>query len=601
MDDATISLLVLGVVVVLFVANRLPVGVVAIGTALALWATGLLSLPEAFAGFGDPVVIFIAALFVVSEGVSATGISTWAGQRVTERVGSDPTRLVVVVMLMCAVVTALISLNGAVAALLPMVVVLALRSGVAPSRMLMPLAFAGSAGSLLVLTGTPINVIVADASVEAGGAGFGFFEFGLVGVPLVAGTVAIVVALGPRLLPRRAPPAATVDLSGYARTLVEQYGLRDGVFRLRVRARSPYLGEDPRRLAVERFEGVRLVTATSPDGRPLTGDNTVAENDVLVVRGQTQAVNRLVLEKVLAVAADTGDLADDLLGREVGVAEVVVPPRSRLVGETVHPGMARRGDQVILAVQRRGRDQGAGDTVLAVGDTMLVQGTWEALEQNVDNPDVLVVDSPDLVRRQVGPPGPRAVRAVVVLGAMVALLALGVVPAVVAALLAAVAMVLLRVISSEQAYRAVPWSTIVLIGGLIPLAAAIENSGAADLLAAALLAVVGGGGPYALMLGLFVLAGALGQFVSNTATALILIPVAIAAAADLGVSVQPVLMLLAVATAASFLTPIATAANLMVMRPGAYEFGDYWKLGLPIMLWFMVVAVLLVPVIWPFS
>lgn len=603
MDDAAVSLLVLAVVVVLFVWNRLPVGVVALGAALALYATGLLSIEEVLAGFGDPVVVFIAALFVVGEGVSASGLTTWVGQVVVARAGTRPSRLLTITMLLTAGLTALISLNGAVAALLPMVVGLAVTAGIAPSRMLMPMAFAGSAGSLLVLTGTPINIIVSDAAVDAGAPAFGFFEFALVGVPLVAGTLLLVLVLGPRLLPDRAPEGGPRDLSQYARTLVEHYELAGGLFRVRVRGRSPYVGRPRSELEhdVEQRKGLRCLSVRAADGRLLGSEEPVAADAVLLVRGSAGTVNRLVLDQALAIGMEPSDgrPADALLGQELGAAEVVVPPRSRLVGESVFPGMVRRGDQVVLAVRRRGVDRGAGPTVLDVGDTLLVQGTWDALGRNVDSPDVLVVDAPDAVRRQAVPTGRRTVVAAVVTAAMVALLAIGSTPAVVPALLAAGAMVLLRVVTVDQAYRAVPWGTVVLVGGLIPLASAITSSGGADLLSDALLAVVGGGGPYALLLALFVLTAGLGQFISNTATALIVIPVALAAAAERDISPQPVLMLLTVAAAASFLTPIATPANTMVMGPGAYRFGDYWRLGAPVLLWFLVVALGLVPLFWP--
>src|SRR5690242_17575139 len=198
MDDAGISLTILGLTVALFIWNRLPVGVVAVLTALSLWATGVLDSTAVLAGFGDPVVIFIATLFVVSEGIDSTGVTTWAGQAIVGVAGEQRTRLLVAVTGLCAVLTALITLNGAVAALLPLVVMLAVRIGEPPSRMLMPLAFCGSAGGLLMLTGSPVNVIVSEAAQQAGAGPFEFFSFAIVGIPLVLGTMAITVLLGPR-------------------------------------------------------------------------------------------------------------------------------------------------------------------------------------------------------------------------------------------------------------------------------------------------------------------------------------------------------------------------------------------------------------------
>jgi di/tricarboxylate transporter len=258
------------------------------------------------------------------------------------------------------------------------------------------------------------------------------------------------------------------------------------------------------------------------------------------------------------------------------------------------------GDLVILAVQRQGEDQGARPTVLAAGDVLLVQGTWEALEENLIDPDVLVDDWPDRVRPQVAPMGAHARSAIVILAAMAVLLATGAVPAAVAGLLAAGAVILTRVLTMEHAYRSISWTTVVLVGGMIPLTTAMRQTGAAELMADTLVRVVAGAGPYALVLGLCLLTAVLGQLISNTATALIMVPIAVSAAGDMGVSARPVLMAVNVMCAAALLTPVATPANLMVMGPGGYRFGDYARLGLPLMLLYLLVATLLVPVIWPF-
>ena len=196
--------------------------------------------------------------------------------------------------------------------------------------------------------------------------------------------------------------------------------------------------------------------------------------------------------------------------------------------------------------------------------------------------------------------GRRRAGALGVLAAMVVLLATGLVPAAVAGLLAAGAILLLGILTVEEIYRAINWTTVILVGAMMPLSTAITETGAAQLLADGLIAGVGGFGPRALLAGLFVLTAVLGQVISNTATALIIIPISVVAATEMGISPQPVLMCVAVAAAASFLTPVATPTNLMVMEPGGYRFGDYWKFGLPFMIWFFVVAVGLVPVIWPF-
>ena len=225
MSESTITFLILGVTVAVFVWDQLPVAVVAMGVALSLWATGVLDLEQSLAGFGDPTVIFIASLFVVSEALDSTGVTAWAGQELIARAGDSRTRLIVLTMLLVAVLTALISVNGAVAALLPVVAVIAVRLRLSPSQLLLPLAFGAHAGSLLALTGSPVNVIVSESADDAGVGRFGFFDFALVGLPLLAGTIAIVVLFGERLLPDRVARSATRDFGALARTLVEQYDL----------------------------------------------------------------------------------------------------------------------------------------------------------------------------------------------------------------------------------------------------------------------------------------------------------------------------------------------------------------------------------------
>lgn len=591
-------------VVVLFVWNKLPVELVALGAALSLYATGVLELQQSLAGFGEPTVILIASLFVVSEGLDATGTTAWAGQQLMMRSGGGGPRVMIMMMLLVAGLTALISVNGAVAALVPMVVILAVQLGRPPSQMMMPLAFAAHAGSQLALTGTPVNVLMSEAANDAGVGRFGFFSFTLLGVPLLIGTIAIVVLFGDRLLPSRYAKNIPSDLSSHARTLHEQYLSDYSVFRLRVGGGSRFVGQTGNDLDVSTYTSVAVVGVQhGGDGLP-TRDTPMVAGDIVIVRGTLEVVERLSVAEDLEFVTTPQAVSErkELFSREQGLAELVVPPRSAFVGEIVFPGMVTdSGDLVILAVQRKGIDLGPKGVKLAVGDTLLVQGDWKALDANIEaDPNVLAVDDPSLVRRQAVPLGLGAKRAIAILSIMVVLLATGVVPSVVASLLAAMAMVLFRVLTPEQAYRGISWTAVILVGGMIPMSTAIEQTGAADKIAHGLVTVVGDSGPYALLAGLFLLTVMMGQLISNTATALILIPVAVSAATELDVSVRPVLMTLTVACAASFLTPVATPGNMMVMGPGGYKFGDYAKLGLPMVLWYFVVVMGLVPLIWSF-
>lgn len=595
MSDAVIVYLVLAALVVLFVWNKLPVEIVAMAAPLTLLATGVLSVEQVFAGFGDTTVIFIAALFIVSAGIDMTGVTTWAGQRMVAIAGESRARLIVVMMLMVALLTALIGVNGAVAALLPMVVLVAVRLDIPTSKLLMPLAFGAHAGSQLVLTGTPIHILTSDAAAKAGEAGFNYFDFTAVGLPLVAAAIAIVLLVGRRLLPDREPETFTPDLSDHARTLIEQYGLGEWVAKLEIPEGSPLVGTPASQLATD----VEIIDVTGLIGS-IDHSTPMPEGAVITVRGTTQEVDDLVAEHGLIRRPYALGGREALMDRRVGVVELVIPPRSPIIGEHVFPGeTTASGDFVVMAVQRQGQNIEREGARLGVGDTVLLQGTWSALER-FEPSNALVVDDPGEIRRQAIPLGPGSRRAIFTMLGMVVLLATGVVSAAVAAVLAAGALVLTRVMNVRQAYRSVNWTIVVMVAALIPVSVAVEQSGVAADIGGGLVDLVGGAGPYALLFGLFVITALFGQLISNTATALIMIPIAITAATDFGISVRPVMMSLTVAAAGAFLTPIATAANLMVMEPAGYKFADYWKLGLPMLLLFMVAAVFLVPVFWPF-
>lgn len=519
-DPILTTAIILLLAIAAFVSNRIPLGVIAVGVALSLFFTGILTLPEAIAGFGDPTVIFIAALFVVSESLDATGITAWAGQRVVARAGTRYRPLLVLISLLVAVFSALITPTGAVAAFLPLVVVVAARASIPASQLLMPLAFVGHAGSMLLLTGTAVNIIVSEAAVENGGHAFGYAEFALVGIPLVIGTMLIILLFGRRLLPNRKGAALPLDLARYSRTLSDQY----------------------------------------------------------------------------AVDLDPSET----LGPKQGIIEVVIAPRSPLIGVKFNPGMATpSGDLVLLAARRGDKRMPEGFTA-EEGDSLLLQGSWDDLDTHAHDGRVLPVKEPEALRRSV-PLGAGAKRAMIILAIMVVLLATGIVPPAAAALLAAAALVLSRVLSPEQAYASISWTTVVLIAGMFPLSTAFVKTGMADLIAHHILSFTGGASPYLALFIICAITIVLGQFISNVATVLLIVPVAAAIANTLGLSVMPFMMALTVAGAASFLTPIATPANLMVFEPGGYRFGDYWKLGVPLAALFLAVAVFLVPTIWPFA
>lgn len=520
MTPAITVLIILGLSVVAFLSNKIPPGVVAMTSAGALFVTGILPFEATIAGFGDPVVIFIASLFIVSAALEKTGVTAWLGNLLVEKAGTSRSRVLLGLMVVGAVLTALITVNGAVAALVPVAIVLALRTQQPPSRLLIPLAFAAHAGSLLTLMGSPVNLLVSEMAVANGYEPFAFFEFAVAGVPLLFGTIVIIILIGPRLLPDRVPEDAPKDLSTYPETLIDQYDLPEGEF---------------------------------------------------------------------------------TVDRHRGLVEVVVAPRSSLEGNTVFPGMQTPSHNLIIAAISRGGKHIQREVELQVGDVLLLGGAWEDIRARaVTDPGVTVVEDPREVIAQAVRPGPQATKAMIVVVLMIIALAFGVAPPAFVAMAAALAMLLSGVLTVSDAHRSLSITTLVIIAGMIPMSVAIQTSGAADLIADGLMSALGDAPPRVVLLGLALVVLVLGQFASNVATVLIVAPIALSVAAAGEYSVLPFLMGLAVAGAAAFFTPIATPANMMIYAPGGYKFSDYWRLGLPLSILYIIVAVGLVPVVWPF-
>lgn len=495
--------------------------------------------------------------------------------------------------------SAVIGFNAACAALIPVTVVLALRLGIPTSQLMMPLAFSIHAASMLTLLGTPINVIALGAAQNVGGS-INSFEFGIIGAPLVAGSIVLVMLTRRFLLPERNGDSMPPDFSNYALTLVQQYRLDDGLHYLTVHAGSPLVGKPVSQWS----PGGRMALKAIQDPAtfaPIQRDQ-IAAGDRPLVRGDAEEIAQLAHELDLGIRCDESDrLTDSLVNRESGLAEVVLPPRSELIGRTAFPGMATpAGDLMVLGIQRGGEDLGMKPVELKAGDSLLLQGTWRALDKRLATPQVLLVNSPDLVRRQtVALSGP-AKQAIGVIVVMISLLAFGVFPPAVTALICACAMILLGVITIPQAYRTVDWNTCLLIGAMIPIATAMQTTGVDVIIGSGLVDAVGHMGPLVLLAGVFLVTALLTQFMANTAAALVMLPPAIAAAAQLDVSPMPFILTVAVAAQAALLTPVGTPNNLMIMGPGGYSFGSYWKMGLVLLVWWFVATLVIVPLYWSF-
>jgi di/tricarboxylate transporter len=598
-----ITLAIIAAAMVFFVWNPVPAAVVAVCASLALYFTGVLTMHETLAGFGDPVVILIAALLGIGAGLEVAGVGAWAGQLLIRHTGGNETWRIVAIMIVAAVLSGLIGMNGAVAAMLPITVAVAVRTGAAPSRLMIPLAFGCLTGSKLTLLGTPVNLIAATQADEAGVGHIGFFEWAVLGVPLLAGTIAITVFFGRLLLPERRSRSIPVDFSAHAQTLVEQYNLGDGLHRFRVRPTSPYIGKSRADVDLKNYAGLHLVAVL--DGRSATPLErpAIAEGDLVLVRGEAETAGRLAADMHLGVRDDDaeGSVAGQLLNRASGLAEVVIPLRSKMIGESVFPGMATEdGELMILAIQRGEIELREEPVALRAGDHLLLQGTWKALDQYLADPKVLVVDSPEAVQKQAVALGKGAPAAIAILLLLVVLLAFNIVPAPVAAVACAALMLITRVLTLPQFYRGIDWNICILIGAMIPPATALTKTGAAALLGDYVVKALGSAGPHVVLAGIFLVAAFISQFISNTSAALVMMPIGVATASELSVSALPMMMGVAMGASASFLTPFANGVSAMVYGPGAYRFGDFWKLGSLVMVWALIVTVVVVPVFWRF-
>ncbi len=624
---------ILAVTIFLFIFGRWPADLVALVSVLVLFLGGILSLDQALSGFASSTVIMIAALFIVGEGLSRTGVTAWLGQKMLSAAGNQKIRLLVVVMAGTALLSAFISNTGTVATLLPAVSSAAWHVGSVPAKFLMPMAFAANSGGLLTLTGTSPNIIVNDVLAASGEQPFGYFEFALIGLPLLLAAIVYMVAIGRRLLPSRKAEERPPELTESMGELAEDYVLPGNIYRLRVRNGSALIGQtlEQARLGRDYSISVLSMRRGSAIGKEPSGlersrqivregidrlqsdlvdevpgpEAVVKVNDILIVKGSSKALQRLMFRFNLAVQrADTEqeELTSDLISHEIGLAEVVIAPRSAYRRRTVAQGQfAKKYGVQVLSLRRRDQAINLKNRRLAVGDALLVRGTWENIELlKNERRNFVVVGSPEEMLRQVVELSPQAIVAVLALLGMIFLMVSGLVPVVIAALLAAVVMVIGKCLSMPQAYRTISWNSVVLIAAMIPMSIALQETGGAEFIADGLINTLGSVGPIALMAGIFVATTALSQVVSNSATTVLMAPIVLQVGLDMGLSVRPLMMIVAVSASTAFLTPIGTTTNLMVTTPGDYKFQDFLRVGIPLVILFMVIRLILVPIIWPF-
>jgi len=616
-----LTLGILAAAILLFLTEWVRVDVVALLVVAALMLTGLLPAQDAVAGFANPAVLTIAALFIVGGGVVQTGLAGLIGQSILRIAGKNEALLVAVIMGAVALLSSMMSSSGTVAVLLPAIVSLARSARVSPSRLLIPLAFGALLGGALTLIGTPPNIIVSDLLSEAGLQPFGFFDFTPIGLALLAAGTLFVVLIGRRLLPA-GQPVRKVQWVETPEQLVDLYRLPDDLFQLRVRRESALAGQtiadsrlgqdfgvtvlEIRRPAAPGLrprlsETLRGARANAAERMAPRADSTIAAGDILVVRGSGNDVGHAAAFWNLGLQPAQAEDEDSLVNDEIGIAEVLLPPRSALAGRTLVE--ARFGTLYRLTVLGIQRPNGTEkldlkQTPLRVGDILLVQGSWRNILALRDvRRDFVVMGEPEAA---MGAPTRRKVPlAILVLVGMLVLMAGNLLPVVTVSLLAALAMMLTGCISIDEAYKAVDWKSVVLIAGMLPMSTALERVGLVSVTAQGLIGLLGTWGPLAVLAGIFLLVAVLTQVLSNTATTVLVAPIALAAAQGMGV--QPYAFMMAVAMAASmaFATPVASPVNTLVMGAGNYRFGDYARVGVPLILLTMLVSVLVLPLLWP--
>ncbi|WP_256347821.1 SLC13 family permease [Serratia proteamaculans] len=597
------------IAIVLFTTNKLRMDVVALLVIIAFVLSGTLTLAEATVGFSDPNVILIAALFVIGEGLVRTGVAYQVGDWLVKVAGSSETRMLMLLMVTVAGLGAFMSSTGVVAIFIPVVLSVAARMKIAPGRFMMPLSFAGLISGMMTLVATPPNMVVNSELVREGISGFGFFGVTPVGLAV------LVLGVGYMLVARRWLANDDGDKTRETwqrrtfRDLIRDYKLTGRARRLALRSGSPLVGHSLDELhlrahyganvvGIERWKRFRRVMVSA------SGSTELREGDVLLLDMSDSQIDlrEFCSEQQLEPMVLRGDYFSEQ-SRNVGMAEVSLIPDSTLLGKSLRESAFRsRYDLNVVGIRRNGETLAGKlvDEPLALGDILLVIGDWKAIRQlQAKTHDFIVLNLPAEVD-EVAPAITQAPHALFCLALMVAMMLTDEIPNPIAALIACLLMGKFRCIDMESAYKSIHWPSIILIVGMMPFAQALQKTGGVDLIVRGLMDVAGDAGPRVMLVCLFALCATIGLFISNTATAVLMAPIAIAAAREMGVSPYPFAMIIAIAASAAFMTPVSSPVNTLVLGPGNYKFGDFIRMGVPFTLLVMVVSVIIVPWLYAF-
>ena len=602
-----LSLLAIGVV--LFATGKVRMDAIALMVIVAFVLSGTLTLNEAFSGFSDPNVILIAALFIIGDGLVRTGVATKMGAWLVSVAGNSETKMLIYLMLTVAGLGAFMSSTGVVAIFIPVVLSVSARMNTSPSRLMMPLSFAGLISGMMTLVATPPNLVVNSELLREGLHGFSFFSVTPIGLVVLILGIVYMLAVRFMLKTDNGDSARDGRKRSTFRDLIREYHLTGRARRLAIRPGSPMIGQrlDDLKLRERYCANVIGVERWRRFRRVIVNVNGVSEfraRDVLLIDMSASDVDlrQFCGEQMLEPMVLRGEyFADQAL--DVGMAEVALIPDSEMIGKTVREIAFRtRFGLNIVGMKRDGKamDGSVVDEPLQLGDILLVVGNWRQIALLAKRGRDFVVLNMPVEVDDASPAHSQAPHAIFCLVLMVALMLTDEIPNPIAAIIACLLMGKFRCINAESAYKAIHWPSIILIVGMMPFALALQKTGGVDLVVKGLMDVAGGEGPY-LMLGcLFVMCAAIGLFISNTATAVLMAPIALAAAKSMGVSPYPFAMVVAMAASAAFMTPVSSPVNTLVLGPGKYSFSDFVKIGVPFTILVMVVCVLLIPVLFPF-
>ncbi len=589
-------------------SNRVRFDVVAILVVIALSVSGVLSVNEAIAGFGSPVVALVAGLLVLGEMLSRTGVARVVGDWVMKQGGQSETRLLILVMASAALLGSVMSSTVVVALFIPVVLRIASQTQLNAKRMLIPLSYASLISGMLTLIATTPNIVVHEALKSAGHDGFGFFSFSPVGIAVLLVCMVYIALVGRHLLGTKVSPSREAKSARSVEELWQDHSPGSTYRKLRIVPNSPLVDMPIGDTQLESHYTVRIVGVLR---QTLKGKQRIVSpvssfelslGTSMIVVGKPEDLDRLQQDYQLREIPHNWNDRQRWLW-DISGATVLIHPDSQLLGKSLRECEFRSNYGVhVLGVRRNFKAvENFEDTRLQPADSLFVVGAWSKIQQLSHKPHDFVVTELPSEHADVVPSYDRMGTSLVILGAMVLLSIFNIVPLITAVMMASMAAIFTRCLTMEDAYRSISWSSLVLLAGMLPLADALNKTGGTQLIADGLMALSSGSGPYMLMTLLFFLTASIGLVLSNTAAAVLVSPIAIYAAAAAGYSPYPFAVAVLIAASSSFSTPVATPVVTLVVEPGRYVFTDFVKTGLPLLLLTYVTTLLLTPWLFPFS